>query len=113
MSPFEWTLWNHLSRSQLGNFKFRRQHVVDHSIVDFFCPQKGLIIEVDGETHDLQKDARRDKAHAGNGFHTLRFTNTDVGQAIDAVLERILLTLEDLPDRWPRPNPSPEGEGLV
>lgn len=113
MSPFEWKLWNHLSRSQLGGFKFRRQHVIDRFIVDFFCPQKALIVEVDGDTHDKQRDAWRDKINAACGFETLRFTNSDIDLAIDAVLQRILSTLEQLPDRWPRPYPSPEGEGRI
>ena len=111
MSPFEAKLWRHISRSQLGGFKFRRQHVVGNSIADFFCPQKGLIVEVDGDTHDPQKDAVRDRLNQHRGYVTLRFTNADVGKNIQGVLAALLTKLAALPDRWPHPNPSPKGEG--
>ncbi len=115
-TPFESLLWRRLSRSQLGP-KFRRQHVIDNCIVDFFCPSKGLIIEVDGDTHDPGKDAARDRRHAKLGFATMHFTNTDVGKNIEGVVESLASRLSELPDRWPgaaalpHPNPSPEGEG--
>ena len=107
-------LWAHLSRSQLGGFKFRRQAVIGSSIADFFCPQKGLVVEVDGHTHgDVASDAARDAALAAWGLRTVRFTNTDVMANVEGVLERLLDELRASPDRrTPHPNPSPEGEGL-
>ncbi|MCL6698493.1 DUF559 domain-containing protein [Sphingomonas sp. NSE70-1] len=110
-TPFEAKLWRHLSRSQLGGFKFRRQHVIGNCIADFFCPAKGLIVEVDGDTHSVGKDLARDEMHAYQGFATLRFSNAEVGKNIEGVLASILDQLMALPDRWPHPNPSPEGEG--
>ena len=116
-TPFESQLWRHISRSQLGGYKFRRQHVIDNCIVDFFCPAKGLIIEVDGDTHDATKDGVRDRGHDALGYATIRFTNLDVGKNIDAVLARLKEKLDAMPDRWPlsarlpHPSPSPEGEG--
>ena len=104
-------LWRRLSRSQLGGYKFRRQHVIGNTIVDFFCPQKALIVEIDGDTHDPARDAVRDQISSLRGYATLRFTNADIGKDIDTVLERLLSELDSLPDRWPHPNPSPEGEG--
>ena len=115
-TPFEALLWRRISRSQFGA-KFRRQHVIESCIVDFFCPGKGLIIEIDGDTHDARRDAVRDRRHAGLGYTTIRFTNADVGENIDGVLARLADRLSELPDRWPsaaalpHPNPSPEGEG--
>ena len=112
-------LWRHLSNSQLGGFKFRRQAALPPFIADFFCPAKGLIVEVDGDTHLPEADVRRDAVLATRGFPTLRFTNGDVMANMDGVLITILQTLENLPDRqWgsadsPTPNPSPEGEGLT
>ena len=50
-TPFEVILWRHLSGSKLGGFKFRRQHVIEARIVDFFFPEKKLIVEVDVDTH--------------------------------------------------------------
>ena len=111
-------LWRHLSNSQLGGYKFRRQATVEPFIADFLCPAKALIVEVDGETHIAAGDARRDDALLRRGFTTIRFTNQDVASNMEGVLSAILQALEGLPDRWdgapdfPTPNPSPEGEGL-
>ncbi|MES2905152.1 MAG: DUF559 domain-containing protein [Pseudomonadota bacterium] len=99
-TPFEIILWNHLKGAQLDGHKFRRQYVIDHAIVDFFCPAKGLIVEVDGDTHDADKDAIRDKRHATMGFSTIRFTNAEVGKNLDGVLEALLARLDVLPNRW-------------
>ena len=107
-------LWRHLSNSQLGGHKFRRQSVIGSYIVDFLCPQKALIVEVDGETHDVDKDRPRDSVLAERGFRLIRVTNRDVLTNMDGVLQGILAALEEAPDRWdgpPHPNPSPEGEG--
>ena len=97
----------------MGGYKFRRQHVIGNCIVDFFCPRKALIVEVDGDTHEADSDARRDEVNAHRGFTTVRFTNEEVGKNLEGVLARLLSTLEALPDRWPHPNPSPEGEGKL
>jgi very-short-patch-repair endonuclease len=110
-TPFEAKLWRYLRRSQLAGHKFRRQHVVGNYIVDFFCPQKSLIVEVDGDTHDPVKDAVRDEINAARGYVTLRFSNADVGKNIEGVVASLCSILASLPDRWPHPNPSPEGEG--
>jgi very-short-patch-repair endonuclease len=115
-TPFESLLWRRISRSQLGA-KFRRQHVIGNCIVDFFCPAKGLIIEIDGDTHDTGKDAVRDRRHARLGYATVRFTNAEVGKNIAGVIETLAARLTELPNRWPgstaqpHPNPSPKGEG--
>jgi very-short-patch-repair endonuclease len=109
-TPFETRLWQRLRSSRLG-YKFRRQHVIGNCIVDFFCPAKALIVEVDGDTHDAAKDAVRDAVNGHRGYSTIRFTNADVGKNLDGVIERLLAELHTLPDRWPHPNPSPEGEG--
>ena len=111
LSPFEAKLWRHLNRAQLGGYKFRRQHVIDNCIVDFFCPQKALIVEIDGDTHKATKDAIRDRLNAHRGYATIRYTNEGVGKNLEGVLQHLLMNLEALPDRWPHPNPSPEGEG--
>ncbi len=107
-------LWRALSRSQLGGFKFRRQAPVGPFIADFLCPQKALIVEVDGETHDAGSDRRRDSALARMGFTTIHVTNAEVMRNFEGVLTFVLGALHEAPDRWasPHPNPSPEGEGL-
>jgi len=107
-------LWRHLSNSQLGGHKFRRQSVIGWFIADFLCPRRALIVEVDGDTHDEAKDRLRNDILAQRGFHVLRVTNDDVMRNMDGVLQQILIALNATPDRWnnPHPNPSPEGEGL-
>jgi very-short-patch-repair endonuclease len=115
-NPTEWEIrvWRHVSNSQLGH-KFRRQQVIFPYICDFFCPSKGLIVEIDGDTHDPVYDARRDGRMAAKGFRTLRFTNADVRENLEGVVLAISAALKIQPNRWagrPHPNPSPEGEGL-
>ncbi len=108
-------LWMRLRASQLGGHKFRRQATIGGRIVDFFCPAKGLIVEIDGDTHDQVRDALRDsRVHADHGFGTRRFANHDVMDNLEGVLESLLATLDGLPDRWPEdttPGPSSEEEG--
>jgi len=122
-TPFEVIPWNHLKQAQLGGHKFRRQHVIDYAIVDFFCPAKGLTVEVDGNTHDAARDAVRDQRHAALGYATLRFTNAEIGKNLEGVLTALIERLDALPDRWPgSPLPHPgsaapsppslEGEGM-
>jgi very-short-patch-repair endonuclease len=79
--------------------------------VDFFCPQKALIVEIDGHTHVPERDAVRDRTNSHRGYRTLRFSNEDIAKNIEGVLARLLSELNTLPDRWPHPSPSPEGEG--
>jgi very-short-patch-repair endonuclease len=110
-TPFEVILWRHLSRSQLG-YKFRRQHVIGARIVDFFCPAKALAVEVDGDTHDAKEMALRNAELGELGIAILHISNQDVAGNVEGVLIQIENLLASLPDRWPHPNPSPEGEGL-
>jgi very-short-patch-repair endonuclease len=108
-------LWRHLSNGQLQGHKFRRQSVIGPFIADFLCPQKALIVEVDGDTHDEVKDRLRDDMLEGRGFHVVRVTNDDVMTNVEGVLTMIAGVLQATPGRWnrPHPNPSPQGEGLV
>ncbi|WP_294056522.1 endonuclease domain-containing protein [Sphingomonas sp.] len=108
-------VWGILSGSQFGGHKFRRQSVIGRFIADFLCPQKALIIEVDGDTHDEAKDRLRDDILARHGFRVVRVTNHDVMTNLDGVAHVIGVALAEAADRWerPHPNPSPEGEGLA
>jgi very-short-patch-repair endonuclease len=104
--PERW-LWRRLSNSQLAGYKFRRQAAIPPFVADFFCPAKGLIVEVDGETHRSEADEKRDALLARRGFATIRFTNDDVRYNMDGVLISILQRLRELPDRWPGPTAGP------
>ena len=111
-------LWNALRGSRLGGHKFRRQATVGYRIVDFFCPAKGLIVEVDGDTHDRSSDLVNDATvERKTGFYTVRFTNEEVTGNLEGVLTVLTDTLGKLPDRWDSarsnhpPTPSFEKEG--
>ncbi|MCB0615793.1 MAG: DUF559 domain-containing protein, partial [Phaeodactylibacter sp.] len=99
-------LWQHLRGKALGGYKFRRQHIIDQFIADFICLKQRLIIEVDGNIHQLPdvklKDEQRTQRLNELGFQVIRFTNEQVLGDVDAVLATILTTLET-----PTPLPSP------
>ncbi len=80
-TPAEHHLWQHLRKNRLG-VKFRRQHGIHHYIVDFYCPECALVIEVDGEIHTSedahQYDQERDNLLKSCGLQVLRFTNHQV-----------------------------------
>ncbi|WP_420381605.1 endonuclease domain-containing protein [Novosphingobium sp.] len=107
-------LWRALSNGQLEGHKFRRQAVVGPYIADFLCPKQALIVEVDGDTHDVDQDRKRDLALAGYGLRVVRVTNRDVMDNLDGALRFILTALQSAlaSGDSPHPNPSPEGEGL-
>ena len=90
-TPAERVLWGRLRNRQLGP-KFRRQHPIGHFIVDFYCAEAKLAIEIDGDSHadQVEYDAERTAWLAEQGTRVIRFTNRQVHQQIDAVLEVIL-----------------------
>ena len=98
-TPAENILWTRIRNRQLNGAKFRRQHAIDRFVVDFACLERHLIIEVDGEIHDLpdQKDydVERQTFLEGCGFRILRFANRDVLDSIDSVLDRISAALAE------------------
>jgi len=84
-------LWNHLKRKQLKGYNFNRQKPIDCYIVDFFCTELMLAIEIDGSSHEgkEQKDAYRQQRLEKLGIHFLRFTETEVRQDTQAVTSAI------------------------
>jgi very-short-patch-repair endonuclease len=89
----ETKLWSALKGKQLQGFKFRRQQGVGKYVVDFYCPMVKLAIEVDGATHWTQRerihDAEKEEFAEKLGIIVVRFTNTDVYENLDGVLEDI------------------------
>ena len=85
-------LWEFLRRNLWG-VKFNRQHVIADYIADFACIEKDIVIEVDGSYHSeeeqMEYDEMRTTALQRMGFRVIRFTNEEVFQATNEVLERI------------------------
>ncbi|HNO94470.1 MAG TPA: DUF559 domain-containing protein [Anaerolineales bacterium] len=95
MTPAEKILWEELRANKLG-VHFRRQQVIQGFIVDFYCHKAGLVIEVDGDIHDLQKeeDERREKVLSALGLRVVRFRNDEVMRNLSAVVGRIRTQVE-------------------
>jgi very-short-patch-repair endonuclease len=93
MTPAELRLWLRLRNRQLGGLRFRRQAPIGPYIVDFFCPERNLIVEVDGDQHghesNMKHDAERTRWLEGRGHRVLRFANVEVTNDLDAVYAAI------------------------
>jgi very-short-patch-repair endonuclease len=90
MTPAEAILWQELRANKLG-FHFRRQQIIAGFIVDFYCHKAALVVEVDGDVHDLQReeDALREKALNEMGLKVVRFRNDEALQNLSAVMGKI------------------------
>ena len=88
-------LWERLRASRLEGLRFRRQHAIDPFIVDFYCAKAKLVIEVDGSIHrsSVEQDAAREGNLTRRGLTVLRFSNDEVMESIDEVLEKIRLAV--------------------
>jgi isoleucyl-tRNA synthetase len=93
MTPEEKKLWNKLKNKQLAGLKFRRQHVIGFYIVDFVHIRSKTVIEIDGGYH-LRKDQKlQDEKRQAflneHDFNILRFTNSEMNDDLETVLENI------------------------
>jgi very-short-patch-repair endonuclease len=93
-------LWSKLRGGRLDGLSFRRQHPVGAYVLDFYCPQLRLSIELDGSQHgegrQQVRDERRTAWLRGCGVTELRFWNNDITQNLTAVLELIKATADEL-----------------
>jgi len=75
-------LWSSLKRGQLLGYKFRRQQGIAQYVVDFYCPDKKIAIEIDGVTHWTEEEQKRDQIRQeyleALGIQVIRFTNDDI-----------------------------------
>ena len=80
-----------LRNRKLDGFRFRRQHAIGRFIVDFYCSDLKLVVEVDGQIHKRRRneDEPRDKFLAERGMTVLRFSNDRVKGVLDGVLAEI------------------------
>jgi very-short-patch-repair endonuclease len=87
-TPSERLLWEALRNHRLDGRQFRRQHPIGRYIVDFACPRERLVVEVDGDVHEAQReyDAERDDYLRSLGYTVLRFTVDRVLNDLSGVL---------------------------
>lgn len=94
-TPQEVILWSRLRGSQLG-FKFRRQTSIGNYILDFYCPEKRLAVEIDGSQHiDSVADEERTTYLNAQGVQVFRFWNNEVNTNLEGVLLKILSALQE------------------
>jgi very-short-patch-repair endonuclease len=96
-TPHERILWRALKELPVDGTHFRRQAPIGPYVVDFLCPAKHLIIELDGGHHNDDETARRDHQRQfwleREGYRVVRFWNSEVINDLTAVLERIYVEL--------------------
>lgn len=99
----EEVMWSLLKSKKIENYKFRRQHIIGNFIADFVCLEYGLVIEIDGLIHQLPENQISDQARSQwlneEGYEVIRFTNEEVIQHTEGVIEKILIALKNLPSR--------------
>ncbi|CAM4090434.1 vitamin B12 dependent-methionine synthase activation domain-containing protein [Gillisia limnaea] len=97
----ETVLWNELSNKKLEGYKFRRQHIIGGYIADFVCLKERLIVEVDGLIHQLPENKKSDEERTQwlkeQGFRVVRFTNEDVLDNLEKVMNELASELKKAP----------------
>ena len=93
MTHAEEVLWEALRNRGSAGLKFRRQHVVGPYVLDFCCPLSWLVVEVDGDIHDVPEHEAYDSVRSdylnAKGFRVIRFRNEEVLNELPRVLQRI------------------------
>ncbi len=110
LTDCEQLLWRHLRNRQLGDFKFRRQYPLPPYVLDFYCAELGLAVELDGGQHfsdeALRRDAERSRYLGNRGIRVVRFSNREILAQMREVLAEILRQAQIAA---PHPNPLPGG----
>jgi len=87
-------LWVSLRGKRLNGLKFRRQHPYEHYVLDFFCVEHQLVVELDGSVHDVLDQAAYDEERTSflneSGLHVIRFRNEEVKKNLSSVLQKII-----------------------
>ncbi len=116
----EKVFWKHLKERRVDGFKFKRQCGIGNYIVDFYCPRLELVIEIDGNIHDLpevkERDLIREEYLRSLGLTIVRFTNEDVLYNSGKILDELevvchILEQRNHPDQPPRSSGTPPCEG--
>lgn len=110
MTPAEVLAWARLRRKQVMGYRFRRQYSVGPYILDFYCPSLKLAVEIDGDSHLGEEaqayDRERQSSIEALGIQFLRFTNGEVFENMEGVMETVRETVTGL-----RPPAVPLGKG--
>ncbi len=98
-TPEESILWQRLRNRKLNGFRFVRQFSVDQFVLDFYCPDCLLGIEIDGSQHftdeGRKNDAERTKMLETRNIRVIRFRNDEIRDSLDVVVEAIHVALQD------------------
>ncbi len=93
MTFAETIFWEMAKNKKLLNLKFRRQQIIDGLIVDFYCNELGLIVEIDGCVHDTNDqqyiDSQRNQIFKSRKLQVIRFSNNDIINKPEFVIEQI------------------------
>ena len=94
----EQLMWHCLRKRSLEGYKFTRQYGVGPYILDFYCPEKRLAVEIDGGQHDENRayDEKRTEFLNQANIRVLRYWNNEVQENLDGVCEDILRHLDGL-----------------
>ena len=100
LTPEEAVLWNCLKSKQIKNHKWRKQHPIGAYILDFYCPETKLCIELDGKNHYSFQGAKEDEIRTkflnNKGIKVLRFENQLIWKSLEQVLTIIEKELNNL-----------------
>jgi very-short-patch-repair endonuclease len=94
-------LWNYLKNKQMLDYNFNRQKPIDEYIVDFYCPELYLVIEIDGCTHGdkIKQDELRQKRLEDLGCNILHFSDRQVKRDMNSVLRTISWWIKELEEK--------------
>jgi len=106
MTPSEKKMWEKLRQRRFCGLRFQRQYLIvyqhnqtkaDYFIVDFYCHEKKLVVEIDGKIHNQQKeeDKHREEILRNLGYHIIRFKNEELHD-IQEVLYRLIRYIENI-----------------
>jgi len=100
MPKAEVILWSKLRRRQMMGYKFRRQFGIENYVVDFYCPELKLAVELDGDSHFIDNAPEEDRERQENieeyGIVFLRFQNGEIYNNLDGVLMTIEEKIKEL-----------------
>ncbi len=110
MSEPAMRMWLQLRAERFMGVKFRREKVIGDYIADFAANEPKLVVEIDGNTHDIDdpRDALRTRFLETLGYRVVRYSNSDVMQNLEGVLMNLAAVIDEM--RPPLPTLSPEGD---